>query len=144
MAEVDRLYMNDSPTRMRALNRMTVVSVAAGRSNSFAITEHGGLYTWGGTNDDTWDVNENIRFCDLDFPERVRPLEHEVVIAISVTKAKGQGHTMVATRSGNVYGCPGGAVQSVSVSRDGMIVQESNWRLYANTACSRRSVAQGE
>jgi len=141
VAKINREDVFSEPTRLRALN-VPIVSVAAGHVNSFAITETGTLYTWGLVN--AWDgTDEHTVRYDTDTPEKVEYFEDLMVVAVSVAKDVSQGYTMVVTADGEVYGCPGGAVQTVRVVEQGVQEAYHNWRLYADIVCERKDVLLG-
>ena len=141
MATINRTDYVSEPTRLRALN-VPIVSVVAGPKNSFAITETGKLYTWGLVNGD--DEERVTVPYDTDTPVRVEYFEDKVVVAVSVAKDTDQGSTMVVTADGKVYGCPGGAVQTVRVLED-MDELESyhDWVMYDDIVCERKDVLLG-
>jgi len=141
MAQIDREEFIVTPTRLCALN-VPIVSVAAGARNSFAVTETGALYTWGVVNDFYVADEHTVRYM-TDLPERVRYFQDRVVAAVSLAKFIGQGYTMVVTADGAVYGCPGGAVQTVTVADEGMETDYVNWRIYGDIVCERKDVLLG-
>jgi len=141
MAKINRTDYVSEPTRLRALN-LPILSVVAGPKNSFAITETGKLYTWGLVNGD--DEERATVPYDTDTPVRVEYFLDLNVVAVSIAKDTDQGSTMVVTADGKVYGCPGGAVQTVRVLED-MAELETyhDWVMYDEIVCERKDVLLG-
>jgi len=50
---------------------------------------------------------------------------------------------MVVTADGAVFGCLGGAVQTVQVVEEDMVVDYANWRIYNDIVCKRKDVVLG-
>lgn len=84
------------PRIIPALANVRVVSISAGQYHSLAITSQGKLYTWG------WGVHGQLGLNtveDMNEPQLVKALEHEVIISAK----GGHAHSIALTQAGRVW-----------------------------------------